>query len=91
MKIEIENSLNDLDEMANLMRIVDCTKASSNSLLRLMNLIDLALPTNSLLKYGKVTSRKSALPTNSLLKYGKGSNHVWVSYRNNRILLITKS
>tara|TARA_R110001632_G_scaffold67464_4_gene158464 strand:- start:224 stop:451 length:228 start_codon:yes stop_codon:yes gene_type:complete len=73
MKIEIENSLNDLDEMANLMRIVDCTKGSSNSLLRLINLIDIALPTNS------------------LLKYGKGSNHVWVSYRNNRILLITKS
>ena len=71
MKVEIENSLNDLRELANLMGIVDCTKASSNSLLRLINLIDIHLPTNS------------------LLEYGKGSNHVWVSYKNNRILLIT--
>ena len=73
MNVKIENSLNDLDEMANLMRIVDCTKGSNNSLIGLIKLIDLALPTNS------------------FLKYGKGSNHIWVSYRNNRILLITKS
>ena len=30
-------------------------------------------------------------PKNSMLKFGKGGDHIWVSYRNDRILLITRN
>ena len=74
LSVKIENSLQDLDEMSNLMKIVKlATEMSSN------------LPLSNL-----VRKLDRTLPTNSFLKYGKGSNHVWVSYRNDRILLITE-
>ena len=69
MKIEIENSLNDIDEIANLMLIIDCAK-SINCLLLLMEMIN------------------DNLPAKSFLQFGMGSSHIWVSYRNKRILLI---
>lgn len=77
LNVQIENPVNDLDEMPNLMKIIETANLSRGFGDNLFN--DLIVTLDIL------------LPTNTILKYGKGANHVWVSYRNKRILLITKS
>ena len=85
MKIEIENELNDIDEIQNLMQIIRLSKSSH-------------------VKTGEQEYKEISLFTlieaigfyfkkrlKSFLEYGKGGNHVWISYKNKRILLITET
>jgi hypothetical protein len=75
MKVQIEKPLFDLDEMPILMMI-----------------INQALLKSSLGKdpFDDLVFELDVILPKTTLKYGRGGNHVWVNYRNERILLITE-
>ncbi len=75
MKVQIEKPLFDLDELPNLMKIVD--QATFKGVMGDDPFADLIRELDFVLR--KTT-----------LKYGRGGNHVWVNYRNERVLLITE-
>jgi hypothetical protein len=75
MKVQIEKPLYDLDELPNLMKVVN--QATFKSPLG----VDL---------FADLIRELDVVLTKTTLKYGRGGNHVWVNYRNERILLITQ-
>ena len=75
MKVQIEKPLFDLDELPNLMKIVD--QATFKGVMGDDPFADLIRELDFVLR--KTT-----------LKYGRGANHIWVNYRNERVLLITE-
>jgi len=74
MKVQIEKPLFDLGEMPNLMKIVD-------------QAIKSPLGDDP---FADLIRELDVVLTKTTLKYGRGGNHVWVNYRNERVLLITE-